>query len=126
MGEWVLDGCCEVLQLEEALRQGFDKDKFLFHKGEQKQATGDEGEGGYEGVSIAKVEEVISSSFFWCYAHMVAAVGSVLQHISSWAETCSCHSSSLNADPGHVKTSGKPYPRENHGEQPWNLSHWQG
>ena len=76
----VLDGTCEVLDLEEALRKGFNLE-----------AYGSNVEGGEE-VKMSRVKEVIESHLFWSYARMIAVCGRILQEITCWSEGCSCHS----------------------------------
>ena len=77
----VLDGTCEVLQLEEPLRKGFQEDEY-----------GNNVQAGEETVNLSKLAEIIGSNFFWAYARMIATCGRTLQSIAAWAEGCSCHS----------------------------------
>ena len=86
MHRWgvVVDGTCEVLHLEEALRKGFDPEAY----GKEHQKSEDED----STVKLSQLTEVIQSQFFWSYAKMVACCGRVLQEIAAWSEGCSCHS----------------------------------
>ena len=68
-GGLVLDGMCEVLELEEPLRKGFDLE-----------AYGSNMEGGEE-VKISRVKEVIESHLFWSHARMIAICCSTRDHM---------------------------------------------
>ena len=42
------------------------------------------------------VDDACSSNLFWAYAHMVKRLGSIIEHMMAWAESCPCHGHDLS------------------------------
>jgi hypothetical protein len=84
-GRWgtVVQAIASILPLEEALRLGWSKERFMFGQSCAPAAESND--------YVHKVDLVIGSSFGWTYCKTIDAIAEILAEICQWAEGCACH-----------------------------------
>ena len=95
-GRWgaVLHSVSCMLELEDCLVMGGAWDCNMFAAGADQDAGPGPGSG-YT-VSTKTVDEALRTSLYWGYSHMLDIVSFALLHLSSWAESCRCHSERID------------------------------
>ena len=83
----------ELLPLKGVLRKAWSLRKYKA-KSAENQREGD------QSFDVSVVDEAIRSDVFWCYCHMMDAIGEVLQDVQTWGEACPCHWRGIGAFKG--------------------------
>lgn len=85
----------KLVELEDALRSTWDKDKIVGRTAGAKVADPVQREGVDQGFGahLGDAKEAIKSAYFWSYVKMLFIVGVVAEHLFAWVESCPCHGS---------------------------------
>jgi hypothetical protein len=100
---WRWGSLCSVveslLDREPLLRQTWDatKIKHAAFGGHAPQNPGDIATREFLGSSLSDANDAIQSPLMWAYVRMLSHIVSIIDHMTHWHESCSCHSSYAGA-----------------------------